>query len=30
MIQPDRYTNPDFSVINISSVILEKLIKDKL
>lgn len=29
MIQPDRYTNPDFSVINISSVILEKLIKEK-
>lgn len=28
MIQPDRYTNPDFSVINISSVILEKLIKE--
>lgn len=28
MIQPDRYTNPDFSVINISSIILEKLIKE--
>jgi hypothetical protein len=27
MIRPDRYTNPDFSVINISATILSQLAK---